>query len=116
MDNKRTGQSGEQLACRFLRELGMEILDTNVRMKLGEIDILAKDRDCIVIVEVKTKNSFRFGRAEEMVDKKKKTKLLTLAKELSIKYCDHDIRIDVVAVNDFFLKCEIEYYKNAVCG
>lgn len=108
------GKSGESMACHFLVEKGMKILGTNVRMKVGEIDILAEDGDAIVIVEVKTKNDYNYGTAEEKIDKHKVQKLKLLARELSIQYPDSNLRIDVVAINNFAIKPEINYIFNAI--
>ena len=61
-DSTRTrGASGEELAGRYLKALGYSILDRNFRAKTGEIDIVARDRDTIVFVEVKTAASTAFG-------------------------------------------------------
>lgn len=111
---KDLGKSGELMACHFLIERGMKILGTNVRIRVGEIDILAEDRDTIVIVEVKTKNNLDCGLAEEKVDSHKQRKLKLLANELSIEYPDRVLRIDVVAINNFATKPEINYIFNAV--
>ena len=55
-DRRRsTGQQGEAEAARFLRKQGFAILDQNVRSRLGEIDLVARDRGTLVFVEVKTR-------------------------------------------------------------
>lgn len=113
---KNIGKSGESMACHFLETLGMEILDVNVRMITGEIDILAKDGATLVIVEVKTKTSDECGIAEEKVDRKKQKKLRLLARELSIEHSDKILRIDVIAINNFGNQPTINYIKNAVEG
>lgn len=110
------GKSGEQIACRFLKSQGMKILGTNVRMSVGEIDILASDKDTIVIVEVKTRTDKVLGNAEEKVDLKKQKKLRMIAKELSIQYPDSNLRIDVIALNNFNKSQDLSYIKNAVEG
>lgn len=113
---KRIGESGESLACHFLVQKGMKIVGTNVRMKLGEIDILAMDGNVLVGVEVKTKTSDDFGIAEEMVGTRKSQKLRQLMRELSVEYPDKQLRIDVVAINNFGQNPEINYIENAVEG
>ncbi|MDO8513755.1 MAG: YraN family protein [bacterium] len=113
---KETGKSGESMACHFLAQKGMKILETNVRMTVGEIDILAQDADTIVIVEVKTRASGGYGIAEEKVDLAKQKKLRLLARELSKQYPDSQLRIDVVAINDFGGLPRINYIYSAVEG
>ncbi len=70
--NKVIGQQGEERACVFLREMGWTILEKNFRYsRLAEIDIIAKDGDTIVFVEVKTRSSVAFGHPFEAVNKAK---------------------------------------------
>jgi putative endonuclease len=108
------GRSGELLARRFLEQKGWKILDVNLRLHTGEIDILAKDKKTIVIVEVKTKMNERFGIAQEEVDMHKQKKLRSLALEISQIYPNSPLRIDVVAINYNNDQPMIEYLCNAV--
>ena len=64
---RASGGYGEELAVRYLREQGMEMLDRNWRCELGELDIVARDGDCLVICEVKTRRSSGFGAPVEAV-------------------------------------------------
>ncbi len=68
---KEIGDFGEDLAARYLGQKGYEIVERNFRTRFGEIDIIAKDREVLVFVEVKKKASDRFGTAAEMITKKK---------------------------------------------
>ena len=61
MNNKFTGNYGEDLACKYLQKLGFKILKRNYRIRGGEINIVAKDSDTLVFVEVKTRYSHEFG-------------------------------------------------------
>jgi putative endonuclease len=66
----RLGRHGENLACRFLRKNGYRILYRNFRGRTGgEIDIVCRDRDTLVFVEVKTRTREDFGRPFEAVDR-----------------------------------------------
>lgn len=70
--NKVTGQRGEEQACSFLQKMGWQILERNFRYsRLAEIDIVAKDGDTIVFVEVKTRTSINFGHPFEAVNRSK---------------------------------------------
>lgn len=55
------GEKGESIAERHLKKRGYKILEKNYRTKVGEIDIIAKEKNTIVFVEVKTRRSWQFG-------------------------------------------------------
>ncbi len=93
------GKSGEDLALRRLQGLGYRILERNYRCKLGEIDLVARDGDQLVFVEIKT----RLGPAEEAkaaVDRDKQRRLQRLALSyMKEKSCpEARCRFDVVAI------------------
>ena len=97
------GAYGERLAARYLTEVGMRILDRNWRCDQGEIDIVAMDDSCLVIVEVKTRRSLSFGSPVEAVTAVKAARLRRLA---GCWIADHrslidtvaDVRIDVIGI------------------
>lgn len=94
------GARGEDLAADHLINTGLEILDRNWRCSQGELDIVARDRDEIVFVEVKTRSSVLFGHPFESITATKVARL----RRLAAAWCDaHEstaaaIRIDAVAV------------------
>ena len=97
------GAYGERLAARYLTECGMQILDRNWRCDQGEIDIVAMDDACLVIVEVKTRRSLAFGSPVEAVTALKAARLRRLAScwlecHRSLVEVVADVRIDVVGV------------------
>ena len=61
MTRKETGDLGERVARDFLKKRGYRIVETNFRCREGEIDIVARQRDCLVFVEVRTKSGPGFG-------------------------------------------------------
>jgi len=79
MKRKTTGMIGEKLAADFLSKQGYEIIETNYRCKEGEVDIITKEGEILVFVEVRTKNSRAFGSPEESVTKRKKEHLKNVA-------------------------------------
>lgn len=113
--NKDTGDIGEEEAAKYLLELGYKVLERNLRLFCGEIDILAQDKKTVVVVEVKTVRGSGFGLAQELVRYKKQRKLKLLGRVIEQKYPTKSIRIDVIGV-DFScgLPAEIEHIKNAV--
>lgn len=112
--NKSTGGEGEKVAKRYLESKGYRILDTNLKLFLGEIDILAKDRRSLVIVEVKTVRGSGFGLAQDLVRYKKQNKLRNLGRALEQKYPNRTIRIDVIGVDLSDSEPKIEHIENAV--
>lgn len=111
---KFLGYSGEEIAKNYLVDKNYQIIGRNIVLKIGEIDILAKDGDFLVIVEVKTKTNFTQGRPEEEVDYFKQKKLRLLARALSQKYPNKNMRIDVVAVDMSDVEPKINHIINAV--
>lgn len=79
MKNIEIGKLGEEEAIRFLKKEGYKILERNVRSKIGEVDIIARNKKEIVFIEVKTRSSDEFGFPSEAVDRKKILKLEKLA-------------------------------------
>lgn len=110
--NKKTGNYGENLAVKYLQSIGYEIIERNKTYPFGEVDILAKDKKTIVIVEVKTVRGSGWGAASDLVRHKKQQKLKMLALALEKEYPSSDIRIDVVGIDSG----KIEHLKNAVEG
>lgn len=94
------GQYGERVAERFLVASGLVVLDRNWRCPLGEIDIVARDGDALVVCEVKTRSSTAFGHPLEAVSAAKALRLRRLASAWVEQHGVRpaEIRIDLVAV------------------
>ena len=97
---KHLGAFGEQVATEYLKKRGYEILQLNYRCSVGEIDIVARDGDSLVFVEVRTRSSRQFGTPEESVTPAKQAKLIELAESYLQEHqiSNQTWRIDVVAV------------------
>jgi putative endonuclease len=100
MKKRATGIKGEKLACEFLGRNGYDIVETNYRCPEGEIDIVARQRETLVFIEVRTKTSRQFGGPEESITPVKAARLRTLAAQYSQSHQDlpEARRIDVVAI------------------
>ncbi len=99
LKNKLTGQCGEDAAAAILKKKGYKIVERNYRNKIGEIDIIAKNKDDLVFVEVKTRKSEKFGTPAEAVTYYKKQKIVNTAKwYLSNNPTELNIRFDVIEV------------------
>jgi len=118
MKRRDTGILGEKLAKDFLSKKGYRILETNYRCPEGEIDIIARKRDFLVFIEVRTKTSLEFGTPEESITPAKMARLRATASHFRQT---HDNvpplwRIDMVAVELDQKKkpSRIELIENAV--
>src|ERR1700687_4833930 len=97
----RRGERGEKLACRFLRRNGYKVLYRNFKGRSGgEIDIVCRDHDTLVFVEVKTRGSEQFGRPFEAIrlDQQKRISRGALAWLRMLDNPDILFRFDVVEV------------------
>lgn len=97
------GAFGERVAVRFLEGLGWEILDRNWRRREGELDIVARDGDCLVVCEVKTRRGTTYGSPLEAVTARKAARLRRLAgwwvqEHPELTGVTHAVRLDVVGV------------------
>ena len=112
--NKRAlGEEKEKLAADYLRSLGYDILETNYRTKYEEIDIIARDEGTIVFVEVKYRNSDKYGNPLEAVTFSKQRRIsMGAVYYLSQNYISVDnssIRFDAIGIS----KGEIKHIKDA---
>ena len=100
MKRRDTGILGEKLAKDFLKKRGYHIWETNYRCPEGEIDIVARHKDYLVFIEVRTKKSLEFGSPEESITPVKKARMRTTASHYRQTHNDlpPQWRIDVVAI------------------
>ncbi len=94
------GSEGEEIAARFLAQRGFEILARNLRSRLGEIDLIARDGATLVFVEVKTRSGAPREPPQAAVDARKRRRLARLALNYLAREWLRDLacRFDVVAV------------------
>ncbi len=99
--SKDFGKRGELYAERLLKKNGYKILDMNYRSRFGEVDIIARDVDTLVFVEVKTRSSLDFGSPGEAVGEKKREHIIRAAQDFLIRFDDTgvpEVRFDVVSL------------------
>ncbi len=99
-EHLRRGELGERAAKQFLQKAGLKFLAANFRSARGEIDLVFRDDDCLVFVEVKTRSAEEWSRPADAVDARKKKLLsqtaldyLRLLKNPEVKF-----RFDIVEV------------------
>jgi len=100
MQKKELGKKGEEIALRFLKKKGYRIIEKNYVCKMGEMDIVAREKDTLVFVEVKTRTSTHFGPPQLAVNFSKQRQLSKVALNyLKEKHLgDVKARFDVVAI------------------
>ncbi len=96
----RLGRLGEDLACAELRRRGYAILARRFRTRHGEIDIVARDGDVLVFVEVKARSTTRFGGARAAVTWPKQRQIVRMAQRYlqRVGWSARPVRFDIVAI------------------
>ena len=108
---KVLGKKGEKLVEKYVKKLGMKIIETNYHTPFGEADLIASDKDEIVFIEVKTRTSTMFGTPAQAVGTVKQQRYYKIAQFYGMKHSEEpNARFDVAEVDE---KGEITYYKNA---
>lgn len=111
----QTGKRGEDIAVDYLTRAGYRVIDRNYRCPFGEIDIVAKDKDTVVFVEVRSRKSEEFGDPQLSVGLDKQRRLSRIAlnyiEEKGLHHCN--ARFDVVAVKMLPGNEEVELIQNA---
>jgi len=109
---KQIGSKGEDLAAEFLKDKSYRIIARNYKTPIGELDIIAKDGETLVFVEVKTRKSNSHGYGYEAVDRRKLAKLLRTAQAFLVQhnYTNSSYQFDIISI---LLSSEtIDYYEN----
>ena len=109
------GKSGEDLACRELQRRGYAIVARRFRVRGGELDIVARDGQVLVFIEVKTRAGRQFGSAAEAVTFAKQRRLAELANEYVVRHrvSECRCRFDVVSIHFGLGAPQIEIIQNA---
>ncbi|HZJ83224.1 MAG TPA: YraN family protein [Clostridia bacterium] len=116
MNNKELGDWGEQQAKGYLKSQGFIILEKNYRSHIGEVDLIAKDGDFLVFVEVKTRTSKAYGFPMEAIGPKKQNKYFKMASIYAKHRGIHDVsfRFDIIEVMvKYNSKPDINHIPNA---
>ncbi|MDP3901265.1 MAG: YraN family protein [bacterium] len=119
-ERSATGKIGEEKAAEYLRKQGYAILDRNWKTRRAEIDIAAQKSGTLVVVEVRTTTTERYGTPEETLTWKKKRKLLLNSRAYAL-YRKHagPVRIDAVCVvfagSASNSPLRLTHYENILC-
>jgi putative endonuclease len=113
-EHNELGKLGEELAVKFLRKEGYEILETNWTFQKAEIDIIAQKENILAVVEVKTRSSLEFGLPQDFVKPMKIQLLVKAINEYVVsKDLDFEVRFDIIAVHKEDKSFAIEHLKDA---
>lgn len=108
------GKKGEQLAVDYLKAKGYEILNRNYRFDKAEVDIIAKQKETLAIIEVKTRTNTDFGDPQEFVKPKQIQRLVKAVDEyVTVNNLDVEVRFDIIAVVKNGKQYDIEHLEDA---
>ena len=113
--NQKIGKWGEDAVVAYLTERGYEILARNARTPYGEIDIVAKQANICIFVEVKTRTSNKMGLPEESVNIRKQAHMLASAEHYAAENTIDHWQIDVISVEEKVgLEPKITHFENVI--
>lgn len=105
------GERSEQLACSYLLKQGLQLIEKNFHCKYGEIDLIMKDAETLVIIEVRFRKSNKYGGALESISQKKQSRIIASTQYyLSSNNINSLIRFDVITMSS---DTDINWIKNA---
>ncbi|APY11117.1 hypothetical protein BWZ22_07610 [Seonamhaeicola sp. S2-3] len=108
------GKKGEQLAVNFLIEKDYQIIERNYRFDKAEVDIIAKQKDTLAIIEVKTRSSKDFGNPQDFVKPKQIKNLVKAVDEyITVNDLDVEVRFDIIAIVKEKKGYKIEHLEDA---
>ena len=113
--NQRIGKWGEDIAAEYLTQHNYAIINRNVRTPYGEIDIIARQGDITIFIEVKTRTSNKMGLPEESITARKREHMLAAADHYTMENEIDHWQIDVIAIEGKpGMQPVITYFENAI--
>ena len=100
MDSQRLGRKGEAVAAKYYLDRGFTLLEHNYRTRMGELDLILRKGELLVIAEVKTRSSSTFGQPCEAVSPYKQKRMILAARQYLRRFSQQEprLRFDVVEV------------------
>jgi putative endonuclease len=102
-DRRELGAAAEEIAAAYLAAHGADVLERNYRRRLGELDVIAREGDILLIVEVRTRSTSAYGDAAASVNARKRRRIVRAAQQLLQQHGELGrlaVRFDVVVVSD----------------
>ena len=113
--NQQVGKWGEETAAEYLTGRGCEILARNARTPYGEIDIIAKQGEVVIFVEVKTRTSDKMGLPEESITARKRQHMISAAEHYAAEHEIDRWQIDVISIERKSGSTpKVTYFENAI--
>ena len=116
MDRRQIGQNAEDIAADFLEARDIAVLIRNYRRRLGELDLVARQDDVLLIVEVRTRASERYGGAAASIDFYKQRRIIRATLQLLQQRKDLArlrVRFDVIVVSNLAGQPQVEWIQHA---
>lgn len=110
------GRSAEQLAAAYLVRQGLILVASNHRARVGELDLVMREGQTLVIIEVRSRTSTRVATPAETVDRHKQRRIILATQHFILQnrcYRDWPLRFDVVAVTGELVTAEIRWIRAA---
>lgn len=110
------GNAAESLACDYLQQHGLVLLERNYRAPFGELDLIMRDQDHTVFVEVRYRRNHRFGSGADSVNTAKQDKLLKTALyylQQHSRLAKRPVRFDVISISKMEGQSDINWIKDA---
>ena len=114
-DHLAAGKRAEKMACKFLQQQGLALLQQNYQCRTGELDLVMRDNTTLVFVEVRFRKSSLFGTAAETVDRKKQLRLIRTAQHYLAVHGSQtaSCRFDIVGVKPNGSKLAFDWIRDA---
>ena len=113
--NQRIGKWGEEIAAEHLTQKGYEIVERNARTPYGEIDIVARQNDIVIFIEVKTRTSNSMGLPEDSITLRKRQHMIACAEHYAAEHEIDRWQIDVISIEGKPGTAPmITYFENAI--
>lgn len=113
---QQAGQAAENRACDHLQQHGLQIIERNYLCRQGEIDLIMRDGDYTVFIEVRYRRNSGFGSAAESVDQRKQRKIINTAShylQQHSKLAQQPARFDVVSISPLGKETHIDWIQDA---
>ncbi len=107
------GIAGEERAAWYYRLRGYSILERNVRLPAGEIDLVVKRGRTIAVAEVKTRQSTAAGEGHEAVDRRKRERMIRLGDQWAARHPDSQLRYDIMSMRWTGHRFDVRHYADA---
>jgi putative endonuclease len=112
LNQNNAGLAAEQLAATFLTQHGLKLVTQNYHCRFGEIDLIMKEGETLVFIEVRLRTNRQFGHVGESISPRKQQKIIQTAQHFLMQHGEHACRFDAVLMDKIDAN-RIEWVRNA---